>query len=291
MQGYDTVLKALLQASAHFALEQISGSKVIRWLPIELPKVQNLRMDLLGEFANGQLIHFELQSLHDALMLLRMAEYMLHVWRIYGRFPRQIVLYVGDAPLRMVTEVKAPAFSFSYELVDIRDLDAERLLESPWVSDNVLAILGKLKDPRETVRRVLRRISLLSGDARGVAFQQLSILAGLRRLGQDVREEAKQMPILNDIMDHDIIGPAIRQGMQEGMQQGRLEGLQQGMQQGRLEGLRDVIRHQIEKRFGPLPSPVETQLLGLSAVELDTMALDLIDAESVDALFTRSHNR
>jgi predicted transposase YdaD len=141
----------------------------------------------------------------------------------------------------------------------------------------------------------LRRISLLSGDARGVAFQQLSILAGLRRLGQDVREEAKQMPILNDIMDHDIIGPAIRQGMQEGMQQGRLEGLQQGMQQGmqqgRLEGLRDVIRHQIEKRFGPLPSPVETQLLGLSAVELDTMALDLIDAESVDALFTRSHNR
>jgi hypothetical protein len=30
MQQYDTVLKALLQASAYFALEQISGSKVIR---------------------------------------------------------------------------------------------------------------------------------------------------------------------------------------------------------------------------------------------------------------------
>jgi hypothetical protein len=54
MQQYDTVLKALLQASAYFALEQISGSKVIRWLPIELPKVQNLRMDLLGETASGQ---------------------------------------------------------------------------------------------------------------------------------------------------------------------------------------------------------------------------------------------
>jgi predicted transposase YdaD len=288
MQEYDTVLKALLQASAHSALEQISGSKVVRWLPIELPKVQNLRMDLLAETATAELLHFELQSLNDVRMPLRMAEYMLHVWRVYGRFPRQIVLYVGDAPPRMVTAIKEPAFSFSYELVDIRDLDAERLLASPWVSDNILAILGRFKDPRETVRRVLRRISDLSGEARGVAFQQLSILAGLRQLGQNVREEAKQMPILNDIMDHDIIGPAIRQGMQQGRLEGLQEGMQQGMQQGRLEGLREVIRHLIEKRFGPLPSRLETQLLGLTADELDTVALGVIDAGSVKALFRSS---
>jgi flagellar biosynthesis/type III secretory pathway protein FliH len=87
---------------------------------------------------------------------------------------------------------------------------------------------------------------------------------------------------LNDIMDHDIIGPAIRQGMQQGMQQGRLEGLQEGMQR-----LRDVIRHQIEKRFGALPNRLEAQFLGLTAAELDTMALDVIDAESVEALFKR----
>jgi predicted transposase YdaD len=287
MQEYDTVLKALLQASAHFALEQISGSQVVRWLPIELPKVQNLRMDLLAETATGELLHFELQSLNDARMPLRMAEYMLHVWRLYGRFPRQIVLYVGEAPLRMVTTIKEPAFSFSYELVDIRELDAERLLESPWVSDNILAILGRLSNPRETVRRVLRRISQLSGEARGVAFQQLSILAGLRRLGQDVREEAKQMPILNDIMDHDIIGPAIRQGMQQGIQQGMQQGRLAGLQEGRLDGLRDVTRHLIEKRFGPLPNRLEAQLLGLTADELDAMALDVIDAGSVEALFRR----
>ena len=87
------------------------------------------------------------------------------------------------------------------------------------------------------------------------------------------------MPILNDIMDHDIIGPAIRQGMQ----QGRLEGLQEGMQR-----LRDVIRHLIEKRFGALPTRLEAQFLGLTAAELDTMALNVIDAESVEALFRRS---
>jgi hypothetical protein len=87
------------------------------------------------------------------------------------------------------------------------------------------------------------------------------------------------MPILNDIMDHDIIGPAIRQGVQ----QGRLAGLQEG----RLDGLRDVTRHLIEKRFGPLPNRLEAQLLGLTADELDAMALDVIDAGSVEALFRR----
>jgi hypothetical protein len=54
MHVYDTVLKALLQASAHFALERISGSKVTQWLPIELPKVQNLRMDLLAQTVTGE---------------------------------------------------------------------------------------------------------------------------------------------------------------------------------------------------------------------------------------------
>ena len=42
------------------------------------------------------------------------------------------------------------------------------------------------------------------------------ILAGLRKLGDSIRTEMKHMPILDDIMDHDIIGPAIREGLQKG---------------------------------------------------------------------------
>ena len=76
------------------------------------------------------------------------------------------------------------------------------------------------------------------------------------------------MPILSDIMDHDIIGPAIRQG--------------------RLEGLREVVRHLIEKRFGPMSAPMETQLMGLTASELDLLALRVIDVKSADELFTKS---
>ena len=44
----------------------LSGVTIARWLDIELPKAQNLRMDLLGEDADGNLHHFELQSYNDA---------------------------------------------------------------------------------------------------------------------------------------------------------------------------------------------------------------------------------
>jgi hypothetical protein len=44
-------------------------------------------------------------------MAIRMAEYCLWVYRLFGRFPRQILLYVGDAPLRMETTLRGPSTS------------------------------------------------------------------------------------------------------------------------------------------------------------------------------------
>ena len=78
-------------------------------------------------------------------MPLRMAEYALGVYRLLGRFPRQIVLYVGEPSVRMETQLLGPGFTFRYEAVDIRALDGNHLLESEDVGDNVLAILTKLR--------------------------------------------------------------------------------------------------------------------------------------------------
>jgi hypothetical protein len=36
------------------------------------------------------------------------------------------------------------------------------------------------------------------------------------------------MPILDDIMDHNIIGPAIRKGLEQGRREGRLEAMREG---------------------------------------------------------------
>jgi predicted transposase YdaD len=279
VQEYDIALKALLRASAASVLRQVSGESVSEWLDTETPEVKTSRVDLLGVTTEGHLLHVELQSSNDSTMVLRMAEYCLRIYRQHKKFPKQIVLYIGDAPLRMKASLTGPDLTFRYSLFDIRTLDGSALLASASIQDNLLAVLTRLPDRLDVVREILARIAKLETFAMREAFAQFLIISGLRKLEPAVREEAQKMPILNDILDHQVIGPAIREGLQQGMKQG----LEQGMQKGRKE----ILRRQLEKRFGPLPNAIETQLSILSEAQLDELALRLLDARTLDELFCR----
>jgi hypothetical protein len=133
MQEYDVVLKLLLQGSAKLVLAELAGATIARWLNVELPELVNRRVDLLGETADGTLIQIDLQSGPDNTMALRMAEYSLAIYRQQQRqqFPLQIVLYVGETPLNMEDTLVGPDLQFRYRLIDVRDLDGERLRQSP----------------------------------------------------------------------------------------------------------------------------------------------------------------
>ena len=159
MHEYDIALKTILMRLAGGVLEQLTGFAVARWRNTELPQVRSPRVDLLGETADGRLVHIELQSTNDADMALRMAEYAWAIYRRVRRFPEQIVLYVGEAPLRMRHTMEGGSVSVRYRLVDIRGFDAEPLLASDRLEDNVIAVLMRLGDERESVRRILRSIA------------------------------------------------------------------------------------------------------------------------------------
>ena len=92
------------------------------------------------------------------------------------------------------------------------------------------------------------------------------------------------MPILDDIMDHDLLGPKIREGITIGRQEGRQEGLQEGLQQGLQQG-RGVVRRLLEKRFGPLPEWAGERVERLSAAEFEEVALRVLDAGSLEEVF------
>jgi hypothetical protein len=272
MHEYDVALKVLLQSPARSTLSELTGMVIAKWLDVELPRVQNLRLDLLGETVDRELLHLELQSTNNSAMALRMAEYCLGVYRLLGRFPRQVLLYVGEAPLRMPTVLRGGGLDFSYEAVDLRNLDGEALLESEEVSDNVIAILAHLRDHQEAVRRIVGRIARLEPAARESAIEQLFILAGLRRLEEIVEREARKMPIYIDILENKVLGREFKKGLQEGRQEGR--------QEGELA----ILRRQIEKRFGSLPSWAEQRLAGTSTEQLEELATRVLDAASLEDL-------
>jgi predicted transposase YdaD len=271
MHEYDTVLKALLQDPRSSILKQITGAQTGRLLNVELPEVQQTRVDLLFEILEEirRLVAIELQSANDPLLPLRMAEYSLRVYRIHKQFPEQYVLYVGNGPMTMPSALIGPDHVCRYKIIDIRLLDEEMLLDSPFAADNIIAILTHHKDRGETIRRILARIAKLEAGARDAAFSKLMILAGLRKLGASIRTEVKHMPILDDIMEHDVIGPAIRQGIQ----------------QGRREEVLKVLRGLIAKRFGPLPAWAEERFTNLPVDALEQLSLRILDTQSVDELF------
>jgi hypothetical protein len=282
----------LLRRHASVTMREVTGAAVEKWLDVELPKVQNTRVDLLGESAGGSLFHVELQSSNDPAMPLRMGEYCLGIFRLFGRLPRQIVLYVGEAPLRMAEELRGPDVWFRYRALDIRELDGERLLDSEEVGDNVIAILARLRDHGSAVRRILERIAGLGPAARETALTQLLILAQLRRLEETVEREARKMPITIDIMDNKVLGREYKRGLEEGKQEGKLEGKQEGKQEGKLEGKLEgkqegeltMLRRLIEKRFGAIPPAIDEKLATKSAAELEEFGVLLLDARTLEDL-------
>jgi hypothetical protein len=279
MQEYDVALKLLLKGSATLTLRELTGTAIAAWLDVELPKVQraqNLRLDLLGKTIDGQLIHLELQSGNDTAMPFRMIEYCLGVQRQFGQFPRQILLYVGEAPMHMESTLRGPGLFFEYRLIDIRTLDGERLLGGEDVGDNVIAILTQLRDDKEAVHRIMERIRGLAMHERETALAQLMILAGLRHLAGAVEQETRNMPIDLDIREHEVLGPIIIKAEQKGRQ----EGLQEGLHAGELT----VLRRQIEKRFGALPNWAREKLTAMPASELEDLSVRVLDAQSVEEL-------
>ena len=271
MHDYDTTLKLLLRGSAQLTWQALVGAAEGQWLNIELPEVRALRLDLLFETLERLLIQIELQTTNDPKMALRMAEYYLAIYRLFGRFPRQIVLYVGDGPLSMQSELRGANHWFRYELVDIRELDGEKLLESTSIGDNMIAILGHLPDHRDAARRILERIAGLAPEERRDAVVQFGILSGLRKLGGFVKKEIKKMPLLEDLMNHDLLGPVLRKGLKQGRQEGELA----------------ILRRQIESRFGPMPDWAQENLSKRSTAELEELGVRLLDARTLKQLLRR----
>lgn len=267
MHEYDVALKRILTRPGSVLLAALTGLPSLRWLNVEAPLVRNLRVDLLGESPDGDLVHIELQSRNEKDFPLRMGEYSFGVALRHGRLPRQVALYVGSEPLRMPNEVTGPGGVFTYDLVDIRDLDGEKLLASENIGDNVITLLTRLGSEPHVVKRIVAKIEKGPSDGRDEALAELFIIAGLRKMGDEVTREAKQMPIQEDIMDHDTIGPLIRKG--------------------RAEGQMALLLRLIEKRFGAITPETRKRLDSLDPKQVEQVGLRLLDARRIEDLFPR----
>jgi len=260
MHEYDIALKSILTRRTGTLLTRLTGLEVARWHSTEFPEVRSRRADLLGETLQGELAHVELQSTHDGEMAQRMLEYATAIHRSFGRFPHQLVLYVGEAPVRMGTHLSGPGIKYDFTVCDIRELDSEPLLESPDLGDNIVAVLARLSDRIDAVRRILAKIAANEPEQRSRAITELMLLAGLRRLGNTIEKEMDSMPILNDIMDHEVFGRERRRGE------------------------RTALFVIMSERFGPVPAWARERIESLGSPELEQLMRRVLKANSLEDL-------
>ncbi len=289
---YDVALKAIFQSHSSQFFFHLLGSRPVRQLSVEFVSVEKRIPDLVFELEDGRILHVELQVDNDPTMPWRMLQYY---WLLRSNYRDhvvvQAVVYVGNARLRMSSEIDEGSLQFRYSLVDIRQFSGEVFLQSPSSSERALALLCPVPDARETIARVLRSWAEVPFDERNNLLETLVILSGLRGLKSVVQERLPSMAINTEVLirDNEWFQEWKELGVKEGRQEGVKEGLQEGRQEGRQEGQKEgrsaLLRRLIERKFGPLPQWAEDRLSGATAEQLDECALRILDASALEQIF------
>ena len=69
------------------------------------------------------------------------------------------------------------------------------------------------------------------------------------------------------------------------IERARVEGMQRGMQKGRVEGERAVLERLLHRRFGILSPEVAQRLNQAPATDLEAWAENLLDANTLEDVF------
>ena len=277
---YDATLKKLFQQPPNRLLSHSLGKDVVvaRTLPTDLIRVENLHPDLLFETADGTLIHAELHGYGMEKFPVRSLIYAGLILRDYERWAEQIVFWIGPGKVGIAGGLDfPPALAYRYRVIDVREIDAEVLLEGGPIEESIFAVLCKLGDQRETVARILRRIGDLPVESQREAVAQLLILSGLRGLKTLVEEEAKRMPVSIDIHENEFLEDVWQQGLQEGRQEGR--------QEGSLAVAREFLLGQAEEKFGAISPEAGHRIEMAGLDELQAWGRRLIKAATVEEMF------
>ena len=276
-QRFDKTIKKLFQTLPSRMVEWLTGQPPVELLTVEFPTVESRSADLVYRLPNGEIHHIELQSDNDETMDMRMLEYYPRIWRVYKRPPVQHVLYLGNKPLKMKGRINHPRLKYSVEVTDIREFEAEPLIKSNSLSDNLIGLLCHNGATRASVRRILRKIARLPERQRIDALKQLLILSGLREIESIVKEEGQQMSLELSIENNSFLREIFLEGEKKSDNR-----------------LRHLVLRQFEQRFGKLPKWAAQQLETADAATLVQWGERVLEAKNLEEIIpkpraTRSH--
>ncbi|MBF0155458.1 MAG: hypothetical protein HQL64_17120 [Magnetococcales bacterium] len=270
---YDTTLKDLFEHLPQTLLRILSGQQAVELLSVEFASTQKRLPDLVFRMENGSILHLELQSSSEGMDWRMLMYYAL----IRQRYPDtdliQKVLYVGLDAWEPQAAIEEKSLTFRYEVVDIRTIDCRKLMDSPLLEENILAILCRMDQQEETIQELLYRISELLPKARADALAKLFVLSRLRRLETLIKKEAEEMALTFNVMENDVLRPLFMKAQIDS----KLE--------GRQEEAASMLLKLMRRKFGQTPDWVTEKI---KAADLDLIEIwsdNFVFANSVEEVF------
>ncbi|MBF0565811.1 MAG: hypothetical protein HQK89_11255 [Nitrospirae bacterium] len=223
-QLYDITLKKTIKNIPKRFLKILTGFEEGEFLDTNFPTVQNREPDIVIKLPDISLFHLELESNNENNMVWRMHDYYSLMFQKDECKIRQILLYVGDRPLRMADRIQHETLNYSCVFKDIRDINcAELLTGNKNPDDAMLSILCSMEDTIATLVAIRERFMLLPEKEQKDYLAGLKNLARLRGLTSLVKKEVEdKMPVTIDISNDETF----LAGMLEGEKRGLLEGIE-----------------------------------------------------------------
>jgi len=305
-QKIDITIRDIIPSFSESAfIRMITGKNYKRVLNSVFPSTKERRVDLLLELEDNSILHIEFQTSNDKDMLYRMLEYYSLIKSHFkDRSLYQKLIYLGEDECNMENSFEDIGISYKYEIIDIKYIQCDSLIESNNIADITFAFLCNVKDREKLFKKAVAKLKELPSKERSDWFKKILTLLSIRpKLSKEIIDFYEEAPMLeisltiDDIKEWPIVGKlvkeleqeAILKGMLEGELKGKLKGKLEGKIEGKLEGrleekLEDIKRV-ILTRFGILPEDIENRLSKIEDLEKLNVIFDKsITANSIDEI-------
>ncbi len=258
MSSKDIALKDIFEEIPHRLSKILAPAPIKELLPTNFPSTE-LRVDFLAKLEDNSIMHIEFQSFNDPNMPFRMLRYYLAILERYPTSPiKQLLVYVGNRKLRMKSKLRLRNLSFSYEMIDIRQIDCKVLLENPDPMDRLLACLCKVEDEAYLIEKLIKTMEGMDEEERKDYLLKALTLTELRpNLRIRLTEEVKHMPIV--VRPEDIRLPKKK------LKKDILYRL--GLEEGLIKSAQDMVIAIIEGKLGYVPEEIANRVREIKDVE------------------------
>ena len=220
---YDTRAKRLLSPAIPALLRLLGRlDRPDEWKaePNEKPLVTHRHADfILKNSRTGDYIQVEFQTQNDSHILRRLFLYAAPYYHLHGVIPYQYVLHLGKKPARQPPVFNNGQYRVAIEIIDLKRIPAESLLDEPYPEIVVLALLCAHESPERLVEEILARLKAMVLDSEELR-DYLSIMAtlgNLRDLNSMIQQKSIRMGLHLDYTKTFIYDEGKAEGKAEGV--------------------------------------------------------------------------